>query len=181
MWHFLKYMIQLLLSPARGWEDVSASIPNPDELQRRGFCPWVGVAAVSELLPWLYNHTEGFLAALESVIAIGAALFASLYVGRLFLGMALPKFIRQEVNPAKLNVFITYLMGINCLFLIFVNAMPASMTFLRLLPLLSVIIIFKSTAYLGIDEENQLSFTGLASVAVIVLPMVLGALLLFLI
>ncbi len=181
MWLFIRHLIQLLLSPSRGWEDVSEATIAPDTLQHKGYYPLIGVTALSEFLPLIYSHGEGFLQALIAAIVIGFSLFASLFFAKLFLDMTLPKYVNGSLNLTKVDVFTTYLMGINCIFCILTNAMPASMTFLRLLPLLSVIIIFKSTAYLGIKDENQLNFTGLAIVAVIVIPIAISSLLLYVI
>ena len=179
MWLFIRHLIQLLLSPARGWEDVSEAALSPKELQSKGYYPLIGLTSLSEFLPLMYSHSEGFLHALEAAIAMAFSMFASLYLGRLFLEMTLGKFINGELNHTKTNIFVICMMGINCLFIILTNALPASMTFLRLLPLLSVIIIFKSTAYMGIKDDNQLNFTGLAIVGVIVIPISISSLLLF--
>lgn len=179
MWLFIRHLIQLLLSPARGWEDVSEAALSPETLQTKGFYPLIGLTALSEFFPLLYSHGEGFLHAVEAAIAIACSMFVSMYIGRLFLDMTLSRFISGSLNLTKVNIFVICLMGVNCLFCILTNALPASMTFLKLLPLLSVIIIFKSTAYMGIKDDNQLNFTGLAIVAVIVIPFALTSLLLF--
>lgn len=177
LWLFFRHLIQLLLSPVRGWEDVSAASINPAELQRRGFYPWLGVTALSEFAPMIYG-ARGFWPSLEAAIAVACAMFASLYIGRLFMDASMRKFLGDSVNPTKIDIFVTFLVGVDCLFCIITNAMPASMTFLKLLPLLSVIIIFKSIAYMGVDEERQLNFTALASIGVIVIPLALAALIL---
>ena len=101
-----------------------------------------------------------------------------MYIGRLLLDMTLPKCTDGHFNPTKVDCFTTYLLGIDCLFLIFANAMPAHMTFVNFLPLLSLIIIFKATQYLDIREDSRLNFTILAIIAVIVIPIALGSLLL---
>ena len=105
-------------------------------------------------------------------------MFASLYLGRLLLDMTLAKCTDGHLNHTKVDCFITYLLGLDCLFLIFANAMPAHMTFINFLPLLSLIVIFKATLYLSIREDSRLNFTVLAIIAAIVIPIALGSLLL---
>lgn len=178
MWLFLKHLIQLLLSPSRGWEDISeAGIP-VDVLQRKGYYPLIGITALSEFLRLIYRNSPSVIDLLLSAIAVAGTMFASLYLGRLLLDITLPKCTDGHFNHNKADCFTTCLLGIDCLFLIFANAMPAQMTFINFLPLLSLIIIFKASQYLDIREDSRLNFTVLAIIAVIVIPIALGSLLL---
>ena len=181
MWHYIKQLLQLLLSPSAGWEDVSAAGNPPGELQAKGYFPLVAVTALSQFLPLFYLRGLGFVRALENAVAEGVGMFVALYLARFFLDFTLPRFIKFSYNATKVYTFVIYLLGINCLFDILTNALPASMTFLKLLPLLAAIIIYKSNKYLGIPDDEQLPFTGLAIVALIVLPIALTALLTFII
>ena len=54
MLEYLKLMMQLLLVPVRGWEDVSSASPDPDEMLRKGLYPLMGVAALSEFVSFFY-------------------------------------------------------------------------------------------------------------------------------
>lgn len=178
MWLFVRHIFQLLLSPARGWEDVSSSGIQPEAAQRQGFYPLIALTALSEFVPMFYDSDYGFIHALECAVAMGFAMFASLFLGRLFLDMTLSRFVDGELNMKKVDLCVTFLMGLNCLFCILNNVVPAQMTVLKLLPLITVIVIFKSTAYLGIREDSQLNFTGLGIVAVIIIPLIITNLLL---
>lgn len=178
MWLFIKHLIQLLLSPSRGWDDVSESVLNADEVQRKGFYPLVGVTALSEFFPLVYSHSEGFTHSLVAAMGIACSLFASMYLSKLFLDFFMPKLIDGTLNQNKVSVFVSCMLGLNCIYYTIRNLMPTSMTLLTLMPLLSVIVIFKSTAYMGIKEDNQLNFTGLAIVAVIGIPILISSLIL---
>ena len=90
----------------------------------------------------------------------------------------MPKLIDGTLNQNKVSVFVSCMLGLNCIYYTIRNLMPTSMTLLTLMPLLSVIVIFKSTAYMGIKEDNQLNFTGLAIVAVIGIPILISSLIL---
>jgi len=177
MWLYIKQLFQLILSPSRGWEDVSEASVKAPELQRRGYYPLIGVTGASEFLKLLYSHTVGFWNVLLSAIAIMGAMFVSLYLARLFLDMTLSRHVSGKLNAAKVDVFSTYMMGINGLYCILGNALPASMTFLVFLPLISLIIMFKSVPYMAIKSDSQFSFLGLSTVAFIVIPIAMAALL----
>lgn len=177
MWLFIRQLIQLVLAPSRGWEDVSEAGAAPADIQRRGFYPFLALTGASEFLRLIYTHDLGFWTVLLSAIAVMGAMFVSLYVGRLFLDMTLSQYISGQLNATKVDIFATYMIGINCLFRILENAMPASMTFLKFLPLISLLIMFKATAYMAVKPDSQLSFLGLCTVAFIVLPIAMAALL----
>lgn len=167
---YIRQLFQLILMPERGWEDVSASVHNPDILQRKAYIPLLVITALSEFIPLIYSRGYGFISALLSAIVVAMGMFSSLYVARLILEMTYCRYVDNKMNPVKLSLFTTFLLGINCIYIIITNACPASMTFLRLLPLLSVVVIFKATKFLGVAEDNQLSFTGLSIIAVIACP-----------
>lgn len=181
MWLYIKQLLQLLLSPARGWEDVSAAALPPDEIQRRGFYPWIGIVAASQFLNLIHDHHDSFFTLLQGAVAISGALFISLYLARLFLDITLPQHIGGDVNFAKINIFANYLIGLIGLYHIIANAMPASMTFLHFLPALSLLVIFKSVTFIGIKEDNIVVFLVLAGIATIAVPIAVAALLTFII
>ena len=51
MFRFLKYIIQLILSPAKGWDDVENANPLPERLFLSGMVPLLLVAALTEFVP----------------------------------------------------------------------------------------------------------------------------------
>lgn len=177
MWRFIQRIIQLILSPARGWEDISAAVQRPEDIERNGFFPWIGIVAASEFLPLFYNPELSFFTALLSAIAVGGAMFASLFLSKLFLDITIYRNVDANINAVKLHTFAIYLLAINGLFIIFDNAMPASMTFLHFLPLISILVIVKSATYLGIRSDNMMTFLGISIIALIIIPVLLTALL----
>ena len=108
-------------------------------------------------------------------------MFISLYVSRLLLDILLPKYVDAKMNISKINVFNLYMTGMMGLYLIVANLMPASLTFLKFLPLLSLLVIFKSTAFMGVRESDTTSFLFLTALNVIVIPIGVAALLTFII
>ncbi|MCM1037532.1 MAG: hypothetical protein NC406_09455 [Bacteroides sp.] len=179
MWLYIRQLIQLVLSPSRGWEDISAAAQTPAEVQRSGYVPWLAVTAASELVPLWYSPGLTVWAAIESAIAVAGAMFVSVYLARIFLDMTLREHVDGgEVNPARTGVFVLYTVGLVCLYRVVANLLPATLTLVHFLPLLSVPVIFKAARYVGVKTDSVMAFTGLAAVAVIVLPMCMAGLLL---
>lgn len=171
----------MLLSPARGWEDISEAARTPEEIQRRGFAPWIGICAAGEFMRLFHESEATFTSVLQSAIAIAGSLFISVYIGRLFLDLTMPRHVNAKLNVVKVSVFTYYTVGMIGFYSIISNTLPASMTFLHFLPFLSLLIIFKSTRFLDIPKEKTVTFMCLASVAVIILPIATSALLSFII
>lgn len=178
---FIRHLLQLLLSPSRGWEDISAAAQTYDVIQRAGFYPWLGIVALSNFLQLFYSPTLTFFECLLGAITTAGGLFISLYLGRLFLDFTLPEHVDTKLNITKINTFTIYMVAMMGIYTIISNAMPANLTFLYFLPLLSVVIIFRATTYLGISGDRIAVFICLASVATIVVPIAVVALLQFII
>lgn len=181
MWQYLQHLFQLILSPSRGWEDISASTPTYDQVQRRGYFPLVILTALFEFVRLIYVPDLTFLKALGSVIAIGGGLFVSLYATRLFLDITLMKFISEEISILKINILAVYLLGLDCLYRILADLLPAAMTFLSFLPLISLLVLFKSTPYIGVPEDHTINYLVITFIGVVVIPLAICALLLLII
>lgn len=182
MWLFIKHILLLLLIPNRGWEEISQKVQAPESVLRGGYYPIAAVAALSELLRLFYTPDLGILSALLRVIAVAVTLFASQFLAKMLLDMFLP----QTVDGGKLNydnadIFTSYLLGLDCLFLIFINALPVSMTFEVFLPMLSLVVIFRAQRYLDIRTDSVVRFVILSFIAVVIIPLALGSALLFII
>lgn len=177
---YIKQLLQLILSPARGWEDVSAEVMRPDEVQLRGFYPWLAVVGLSEFARLFYTDIN-VMGCLLAAIAIAGALAISLELSKIFLELIIPMQIDPKINLDKLRLFNVFMIGLIGMYRVIANLLPPSLTLLSFLPALSLMVIFKSTAFLGIPGDRILSFLLLAAISVIGLPIGADALLSFLI
>lgn len=160
-----------MLSPTKGWEDISAAGVSYTDTQQRGFFPLIAITALSEFFRLIYSADLSFLQALGSVVAIGGGMYASLYACRLFLDIALTKFISAKINILKVNLLSVYLLGLDCLFRILANLLPATMTFLSFLPLISLLVLFKSVTYLSVPEDRIINYLIISFIGVVVIPL----------
>ncbi|MDO4319683.1 MAG: hypothetical protein Q4C34_03830 [Bacteroidales bacterium] len=181
MWLYIQQIFQLILSPARGWEDISESALPADEVQRRGLYPWLAITSLSEFLRLAYQPALTFWVALESAIAVAGAMFAALYIARIFLDMTLASHVDGTLNVGKVSVLTSYMIGIACLFRIIANAVPASLTLIYILPLISLLIIFRAVPFIGVRSDSPMTFLLLTAVATIIIPGALTSLLMLVI
>lgn len=177
MWLYIRHLIQLVLSPTGGWNDISEAARTPEEVQRRGFYPWTALVALSETVRCLYEPDLSVFTALGCALAVAGAMLVTLYLGRLLLDMSLVRLVDGTLNISKVAVFTLYMTGMWGLFIMVSNLVPASLTIVHFLPLLSVLVIFKASAFLGVREESGIALLGWGALATIVAPYVIYALL----
>lgn len=170
MLSFLKYLFQLIISPARGWEDVSHAGTPYDELTSRGLYPLLGVAAISVFVSAFYNHDLTFIRLLQGAIIIFVKFFITYFIAVALFSLAAPKMSDGELNEKKGHTFIIYNIGLLALYNIIENILPIQLSFVQFLPLYSAIIIWKGARYLAIREDSMLQFTLFGIFSIIVPP-----------
>lgn len=170
MWLYIRQLLQLLIGPTRGWEDISSAVRTHDEIFKRGFAPWILIAGCAHFLKLLYDIDITFVRALQDAIVTSGGLFISNIVCRLFLEIGISKNIDNKANTEKIAIITDYMIGLVGLYNIVRCAVPAEITPLYFMPLLSVFVIYNSTKFLGVKEDMVLSYTFLASVGTILVP-----------
>ncbi len=168
-------MIQLLLSAEHGWEDISAAAERAEDIQRKGFLPLICIVAASQLLRLCFEPELKVMSALAAVVAVAGAFFASLFIAKMALEVVIPRYIDSGVNVEKVHVLVLYTLGLTALYRLIYNMIPTPMMLLKLLPLLSLLVILRSTKFLGIKTDKGLRLIAVGFLAVILLPGLLTA------
>ena len=171
MLQFIKNMVQLVLSPARGWEDVSASVAKPDTLFRKAYCPFIGFAALTEFVRLCYNGHGGALTVIELAIALFGSYFISYFVSRIILEHYIRPLVDGGVNTTKTGVFTIYGLGLLTLIEIIDNLLPTDLTLVKFLPVFVALILYKGAKYMSVKPDHELRFLCLAVAAVLVVPL----------
>lgn len=171
MLQFLKNMTQLILSPDRGWEDVSASVTKPDMLFRKAYYPFIAMAALSEFVRLFYHGHGGVLTVIELAIALFGSYFVSYFISRLILEHYLQPLVDGEVNEVKTGLFTIYGLGLLALIEMIANMLPTDLTLVKFLPMFVALILYKGFKYMAVKPDHELRFLCLAIAAVIVVPL----------
>lgn len=177
MWTYLKYLFQLILAPSRGWEDISESALPFAYAVRSGFMPLAGLAALSEFAPMAYSHSLHFSDALINAIAIGGGFAASLPAVKIILELAIHRYVNPNVNQAKTDNLALYCVGLDCIYRIISNCLPGSLTFLSFLPLITLLVLFRSTKYIDVGQDHTVSYILLSFIIVVAIPMAICSIL----
>lgn len=174
---YIKNLVQLILSPSKGWEDVSASLESTDNLLRRSFYPLAALAAASEFVRLFYPGNGGFLTQLELAIALFGAFFVAYFIARIILVRYLAPYINGDVNIVKISNFVIYGLGLLLFIEVVENILPTDLTLVKFLPLFVALVLYRANAYLSVTQGYELRFLCIAAGAVIVVPVLLFSLL----
>jgi len=170
---YLKYLFQLILSPSRGWEDISHDGAEPEELLRRGFYPLTGIAALTEFLQLFYNHDAGIGNVLQQAIATFITYFAAIFISRILLDTLLPKVVEgapSERRTATLNVMS---LGQMVIVAIIGNCIPTGLTLVHFLPIYALLIYYKASRYMAVRQDSEMNYMMTGLLTVVAVPVAL--------
>lgn len=173
MLRYLKNMMQLLLSPSRGWEDISADSTETQELLERGYYPLLGAVAISCFMKFLWIKDITLAGVLTQAVLTFGTFFACYFLVRFILDLFAGNLVYGEVSEKKLDNISIYCLSVLAFFILIENCIPANLTLLKFLPLFVAMIAYKSGRYLGVPSEDDFRYGLIAVVATVVVPMAL--------
>lgn len=175
MLRFLKHIIQLVISPAKGWEDVSHAGVPAASLCREGFYPLLAVAAVSCVFRLFYDHVEtSMVTVLQQAIVTFTVYFATLFFAGYVLTANLGRFCDVEPSEQKISTFVIYCLAILVVINILANVIPIELSIVEILPAYVIFVIYKAMRYLDVKESRIGQFMFLAVFTIVVPPFLLS-------
>ena len=158
MLKFLRQILQLVLRPANGWEDVASDLgSDPDEaarVYRDDFLPLIGVCSASSLARMFYG--VDFLGALAQGIVMFVALFLSYYIACWVMASWMPRLTGENRGDTRRNqLAVMYTLSIIALIGLLVNAVKVRIAILDFLPLYTVFVLWKGCGFLGVDPRKE--------------------------
>lgn len=170
---FLKYLIQLILSPLNGWDDLAEHNPDPEELLRRGLFPMMGVAAATEFLAFAYSSGVKIAAVLIAAVGDFGAYFVSVYIARLLFETYFERLCGTQLDRHRANLLIVSGIGLMVLFRIIANCLPWQLIILQLLPVYVVLVLSRATTFMSIPKRSEMRFLGLSAGALVGVPLII--------
>lgn len=167
---FLKYLIQLTLSPSEGWKDIEKEDPQPKALLYGGLYPLLALTSLSELLAVVYERSISLSEALIAAVDVAGAYFITLYLAKLVFELYLPRILAAEPDLRRIAVFIICSVGLLLLFLFIDNCLPWSLVPLKFLPIYVALVISKAHHYLNVKRREEMHFTVLAACVLVLVP-----------
>lgn len=173
MLHFLKLMLQLVLSPAKGWEDIAVGADSSRRTLLVGLLPLASIASVTVFFGAVYQTNPSFSLLLIQAVVTFAKYAITYFVGVTVLTLSLPHLaIDGLVDRERVELFCSYCVGLMALVGIIENFMPMELSLLQFLPLYVIVVMCIGRTYLDVDERNIFRFAAVGTLS-IVLPVYL--------
>lgn len=154
MKEYLINMLQLVLSPANGWEDIAALGRRPEIIARKGFYPLAALTALSVFISALYSrHFELFGLCLKALVT-GLSFFISYFVGTFCLSLFIEPLLNGRYDERRCATFSLYIVGLLAAIKLIVNCLPVSYDMLFFVPLYVVLVEWKGATYLSVKESR---------------------------
>ena len=92
MLHFLKNILQLVINPTRGWEDISGDASTPQDLCRVGLYPMLAISALSCVGGlWKLDSDTTLIAIIQNAIITFTSFFATKFFAEFIMGLTMDK------------------------------------------------------------------------------------------
>ncbi len=178
MFSYLKFMLQLVLAPSKGWVDVAKAEPDARRMLVWGLLPVslltacsVGVSAF-----WETHFTVGHLI-LSGVITF-AIYMLTYFIAQALLTSLLPRITSDGlIDRERVQLFSQLCVGMMAVIGMIENLLPAEVAILQFLPLFVVVVMYRARGFLGVDPSKTGLMIAFGIVAVILPVFILGAIL----
>lgn len=170
MLQFLKNIFTLIFSPASGWNEVSFCNADPKALVRTSLLPLLIVTGLSVFFRLIFREIS-VLATIELAVTTFGGLFVSLYIGNLLLEALLPRITDGKPNHVKCFTVSIYAISLLAFYEILLNVVPVDLGFLKFLPILIALVIFKASRYLDIKADNEFTFLLCSGLSLVLVPL----------
>lgn len=174
MLNYLKCLLQLILSPGKGWEDISYEGRDPRVVLNRGYYALLVVVALSSLMSLVYDHQMSAPVAILHVPLTFLQYFVSYYIAMFVFGLMLTDYIDGDFNYTRTATYTAYLLGLVSVVSMLENLLPMDVGVLHFLPIYIAVIAWKGAGYMAVRSDRVGSYMLMTIAAVIVPPYLLG-------
>lgn len=174
---FYQYILQLVLSPGKAWEDIgNDNGADAYSLERGGMFPLMVIAALSSFVQLIYHSSL----TLFDVVVRGAGIFVSLFAGfaiaRQLFATFVKRYLYAEYDAERAKIVVVLGVSLMSLSTIICNVMPVQIGLPYLLALYTVLVTWRSTTYLGVSRDMIMGYLAFVLVSIAVPPMLIQAL-----
>ncbi len=169
MLHFLKNLLQLILSPEHGWEEISFDGKEPDKLASEGMYPLFAIMGATSFVQGFYEPTFDVGQQLQSAMVKFVALLVAYFAGMALMEIFVGKMSTKDVSIKNTKTVALYIISLLAVIQIVENFVPVDFTVIKVLPLFLIIVVYHSMSYLSIDTSRAAHYV-LATMAALILP-----------
>lgn len=171
---FPKMLLNLFLSPAKGWEDIDDDSPDTRRLLTRGFLPLVCLTALSVGVQAFYHQEWAASVLILNAIVIFGKFFISYYAAILLMGILLPQITASGgYSDSRTSNFCLLSLSVLAFIAIVENCMPEGLPLVKFLPLYAIVIMWQGRGYLSIPTSQGVRFILSAVVSIMIPPLII--------
>ncbi|MCF0214037.1 MAG: hypothetical protein HUK13_06285 [Muribaculaceae bacterium] len=170
---FLKLILQLVLSPTHGWEDVERAMPDVDRMARRGFYPLLTVTALSALI----FPQETILLTIVDVIVTFFMFFLGYLIGVFSLAVLLPSVTAGKVPDDRIRTYVMLITGMLAIIWLICNIVPALLPLVWFMPVYIAVVQWKGSIFLDVREDMIGKFVAITILGITFPPYIIRAVL----
>lgn len=173
MLKYLGYLIQLILSPGKGWDDIALSNLTPKSVAADGYYPLLGVASCSVFVQYLYDSDLTLPVLVESAVITFVVYFISYFIASFMFAVFGGRLIKSVPDEKRYNLFILFNLSILVMIEILKNCLPMSLSLVEFLPLFVLLVMWMGHRYLDVEPGKEGSFTIFCGLAILAPPFLL--------
>lgn len=169
MLHYLKLMLQLAMSPTRGWEDIATSADDSRHTFFAGLLPLILLASAAVFVDVIYHPHTSIATIIISAIVTFLKYAVTYFVANAILVNTLPRMTDDGlVNRDDVGLFCSYSIGMMVIIGIIETLLPMEITLLQFLPLYVVAIICLGRKFLNINSASIGRFAAVSITGIII-------------
>ena len=171
MWRFYKNIIQLIISPDNGWEDIQQT--SRPERATLGAIWMIIVVAVSPLLHFFYMNDVTWLTVVKEAIMIEISMGLTFFIAGMVMNNWIPRLNGGEEVRDKVTIFDAYVTSLLSLQILITNILPLSFAILTLWPVYVAVIMWRGMSFMEIESRCTGKYIAVAILSLIVPSQVL--------
>jgi len=164
---FIKHLIQLIIAPHTGWEDIKKTDRQTNVWLTKGFYPLLGLTAASCFMA-LFYHTETTLGeCIQNALAIYISYFTSYFIAGLVFSWlldriaTLPDSSEQTRAEAisRFNIVSLFTLSLMALLTLIENLLPFDITVTKFIFIYVLFILYRGADFAGVPNEKAGIYT----------------------
>lgn len=174
--YYLRDTLQLILSPVKGWEDVSGDGFDSVVLLKKGLIPLLAFTALTVFFRLIYNADASLIIVIQQAIVAFLKYFATYYLASFVFTLYLPSCVDGEMSLTKCHTFITYGITLLALVNIIENCIPVELAIVFIMPVYVLYILWRGLRYMSISFNGVGTFILITLFSIILPPYLLQCL-----
>lgn len=179
---YLLSLLQLILSPANGWEDIADDSQDSSAALTRGLLPLATVYAASAFLQMVYHPDVSLTDVIKDAVLDFAVITVGYYIALLVITGVAPMicFRPSDEDEAydsdnRLRLLANYGMGLLAVSGIIINCMPGRFAVMAFLPLYVAIILWRGVDFIDV-RPGQVERYIIFAIPAVIVPWALASL-----